>query len=353
MTDESVNVYGFRVLTNGIDYSDFLNNPVGYWNHRNEDEYKESELLPLFRWENLRVENNKLIGDLVPDVDDEQSMKVFGKIERGFVNAASVTIEPVELSESPEDMLAGQTLPTFKKSRLIECSPCGIPGNSNALRLKNKSGKYISLNNQTKSEDVREFLNPLSNNQKTDKMSDKLIATLAGALGCDPTEAEVSTAIAQLKSDKKDAESKASKAEKELKDFREQTATPMIDEAIEAGVLEEDERDDMVQLCNTNYSAFSKLMTKLTGKKKPDNAEGADAPSLKNAIVNLNGGGGSAPNSGAAGADNSKECEFDILSKQNPAELSRIQEHEPDRFQKMYEEKRKRLSANAIKGAKV
>ncbi|MEZ5017348.1 MAG: hypothetical protein R2800_09875 [Flavipsychrobacter sp.] len=353
MSDESVNFYGFRVLTAGIDYSDFLNNPVGFWNHRNEDEYKEEALLPLFRWENIRVENSKLIGDLVPDEDDEESMKVYGKIERGFVNACSVTIEPIEISEAPEDMLPGQTLPTFTKSRLSECSPCGLPGNYNALKLK-AQGKYISLNNQTKQEEVQQFLSPINNNQNKNVMDNKLVLTLSALLGCGATEAEVTQAVNTLKAKLSAAEQAKTAIEGTLKEVRELHAKPLIDKAIELGNSTEEEREGLVELSATSPKLFSSMMLKLTATgNAPDGEEGkGGAPSINNVnnVVQKLNANQQLPKEDATPANNG-ECEFDILSKTNPLELKRIKQEEPERFQKLYAEKRNRLNPKARAGA--
>lgn len=50
--DESVNTYGFRMLTSGVNLDEFRKNPVMLLNH---NDYS----LPIGRWENIRIEGAK------------------------------------------------------------------------------------------------------------------------------------------------------------------------------------------------------------------------------------------------------------------------------------------------------
>lgn len=81
--DETVNTQGFRMLTSGADLSVFKNNPVMLLNHDDWD-------LPIGRWENIRVEGTQILADAVFDEDDERAVAVMGKVERGFLKAASI-----------------------------------------------------------------------------------------------------------------------------------------------------------------------------------------------------------------------------------------------------------------------
>lgn len=132
MSDESLNSYGFRVLTSGIDLSDFSKNPLAFYNHNTYD-------LPIGKWENIRIEKGQLLGDFVPDERDEEAMEIWNKIEGGFLNACSIGIKTVECSADPKFLMPGQTYETVTKSQLRECSIVNIPSNKNALRLYDES----------------------------------------------------------------------------------------------------------------------------------------------------------------------------------------------------------------------
>ena len=134
ISDESVNKYGFRVLTGGIDFQEFSKNPVMFWNHKTD--LGDADRLPIGRWENLRTEGDKLLADAVLDMNDELGRTVANKIAGGFLNACSIGIGVIEMSDKAELMADGQTRPTITRSILEEVSIVDIPANSNAMKLR-------------------------------------------------------------------------------------------------------------------------------------------------------------------------------------------------------------------------
>src|SRR5690606_9730609 len=131
LIDESVTTYGFRVLMSGADISQFKRNPVLFYNH---DEWS----LPVGRWENIRIEGDKLLADPVFDMEDEQGAKIAGKVERDFLRAASMSLRILETSDDPKLMKKGQSKSTVTKWTAREGSIVGIGANHNALRLYDK-----------------------------------------------------------------------------------------------------------------------------------------------------------------------------------------------------------------------
>ena len=130
VSTESVNKYGYRVLTEGIDTSEFEKNPLMFYNH---DRWGK---LPIGRWENLRKENNKLVATAVFDDDDEFAQKVKNKVEKRILNACSMGFDAKELSDDASLLLPGQKRATVTKSILHEISIVDLPGNGDAMRLK-------------------------------------------------------------------------------------------------------------------------------------------------------------------------------------------------------------------------
>lgn len=61
--DETVNTYGFRMLTDGANLAEFRKNPVMLLDHM---DWK----LPIGRWENIRKEGGKILADAVFDMRD-------------------------------------------------------------------------------------------------------------------------------------------------------------------------------------------------------------------------------------------------------------------------------------------
>ena len=140
LSDNSLNGYGFRVLTSGGDFSRFLKNPMLLDTH---DGWDSRSIMGI--WENLRVEGEQLLADPVFDEEDPRAADMKRKYDKGFLRAASIGFRVLATSEDPEDMLPGQTLPTVTKWELMEASLVPVPANANAVRLYDKDGKRIEM----------------------------------------------------------------------------------------------------------------------------------------------------------------------------------------------------------------
>ncbi|MDR3133890.1 MAG: hypothetical protein LBU42_07700, partial [Prevotellaceae bacterium] len=181
-SDESVNSHGFRVLTSGIDTTQFERNPVLLYDHRDWD-------MPPGRWSSLRREGGQLIATPEFDNSDEKARELKSKVEGGFIKMSSIGIIPIAWSEDPKLMLPGQTGPTLTKCRLREISITPFGSNLNALRLYDDDGNTINLNDYS----------PIKIEKNTQKMND--IKIIAGALDLSEkaTEAEVVKTALELK----------------------------------------------------------------------------------------------------------------------------------------------------------
>lgn len=142
ISTEAVNCYGSRVLTAGIDYSQYERNPVLLWMHRRS---WEPGAMPIGRVENLRVEDGKLIGTPVFDQNDDFAKQIESKWENGYLRMASAGLEPQETTSDPSLALSGQTRETITRSKLIEVSIVDIGGNDEALQLYSEDGKLLKL----------------------------------------------------------------------------------------------------------------------------------------------------------------------------------------------------------------
>lgn len=178
ITDESINSYGFRVLTEGIDFSNFVKNPVALFMHERAD-----WTLPIGRWENIRRDGDKLLADLVFDTKDEFALKIQSKVDQKILSACSIGIEALEFSE--ENVIAGQKRATVTKSILKEVSIVDIPSNKSALRvyLSNDNDSYesIPIINSSKNNDMKKIALKLglTENATEDEISAKVDALLA------------------------------------------------------------------------------------------------------------------------------------------------------------------------------
>ena len=201
LTDDSLNCFGFRILTAGIDLSQFLKNPVMLYDH---DDYQR---LPIGKWENIAVEEDGMYGDAVFDMKDTFASQISQKVDDGIINMTSVGLLPLEMSSDPEHLLPGQTLPTVSKSKMREVSITPFGGNDNSLVLYDDKGKIIELNAKSLPEIFK-----IHQDTHQPEQNMKLI-NLRLKLNEDAPEEEAVTAIEAL-------ELRATQAETQLAAFR-------------------------------------------------------------------------------------------------------------------------------------
>ena len=176
--DESVNTYGFRMLTGGANLEEFRKNPVMLLNH---DDYS----LPIGRWENIRVEGGRILADAVFDEGDPRAAEVKRKVENDFIRMASIGAwPPEEKSDAYDLMLPGQTLPTVTRWTVK------IGANHNALVFYDRESKQI-IDLNDKGNLVR-LMDHSNNPKKQIKMS---VLTGVLKLQDSASEAEIVTAI--------------------------------------------------------------------------------------------------------------------------------------------------------------
>lgn len=142
ISTSGLNCYGGRVLTSGIDLTQFQKNPLLLWMHRRSF---DRDAMPIGRIDNLRIDGDRLIGTPVFDQNDEFAKKIESKWENGFLRMASAGIEIIETSDAPEHLLQGQTRRTITRCRLEEVSIVDIGGNAEALQLYDTSGMVLKL----------------------------------------------------------------------------------------------------------------------------------------------------------------------------------------------------------------
>lgn len=126
-----LNSYGARVLTEGIDLTQYQKNPILLYMHRRG----RKEDMPIGIMENLRVENSILYGTPKFDDDTEDERNISKKWERGTLRMLSAGLDIIEWSEDPALLVAGQTRPTVTKSKLREVSVVDIGANDDALQV--------------------------------------------------------------------------------------------------------------------------------------------------------------------------------------------------------------------------
>lgn len=142
ISTERINSYGSRVLTAGIDLTQYEKNPIVLYMHRRG----RKEDMPIGIMTNLRVENGILYGTPKFDDDTEDERNISKKWDRGTLRMLSAGLDVLEWSEDPAMLVDGQTRPTVTKSKLIEVSVVDIGSNDDALQVGlYHEGKLLTL----------------------------------------------------------------------------------------------------------------------------------------------------------------------------------------------------------------
>lgn len=137
-----LNSYGSRVITAGIDITQYEKNPVLLWMHRRS--FSSNSPLPIGRVENLRFDGDALKGTPVFDEKDPFAKQIADKWEGGFLKMCSAGLDIVETSVDPVHLIPGQTRATVLRCKLTEVSIVDIGSNDDALQLTN-SGQLLTL----------------------------------------------------------------------------------------------------------------------------------------------------------------------------------------------------------------
>ncbi|MFG1255884.1 HK97 family phage prohead protease [Xanthobacter flavus] len=127
-SDDSVDRYGDTIDQRGWVLDSYRANPVVLFGHN--DKQAANVVGKVL---NLRVEGNRLIGDVefaAADVNPEADV-VFRLVKGGFLNCVSVGFQPLEWALSKDKSRPGGV--DFRKQELLELSIVPVPANANAL----------------------------------------------------------------------------------------------------------------------------------------------------------------------------------------------------------------------------
>lgn len=221
ITDDSVNVYGYRCLTAGFQIDEVKKNPIGFHMHNRDKGV-------VVRWDDFRIDGDKVFAKPIVNLSHPEGQSIVDQIEGGFLNAASVgKIVVLEASDAKNLKLPGQTKPTVTKWFSREISLVDIPGNYNAL-----ANLYDKDNNELNLSDLENFT--LKNMKNTLEA-----AVILTALNLkDGDESAVVTAINNLvaKADKADEYKDLLDAkDEELKTVKAETVTKEVQDLIAGG----------------------------------------------------------------------------------------------------------------------
>lgn len=297
ITNDSLNSYGTRVLTAGMNVEQYQRNPVLLYMH------ERGNVIGYVK--DLKVENGEVTGELMFDEASELSVRCKKQYEFGSLKMVSAGLDILETSEDPGLLVQGQTRPTVTKSKLFEVSLVDVGSNDDAIVLQ-KDGKKITLGKD--SECPLPLLN--NNNQKQKQMEQKMVAMQLG-LPATATEAEINAKLDELKAAKEENE--------QLQQKNAALTLASITAAVEKAVGEKritpDKKDEFINL------------GKEVGQEKLESILSAISPQMKlSSVIGHQGGAATEPTT------------YKKLSDVPSGQLTTLRKEQPDEYKRLYKE---------------
>ena len=303
ISDSSLNSYGTRVLTSGVDLVQFRKNPVLLWMHNRAWRGQQSEVLPLGYVENIQVEGDSITGELVFDEQDEFAKQIASKWDGGILRMVSPNFDIIAVDESPDLAVPGQTRATITKAKLVEVSVVDIGGNDNNIALQYQ-GKELKLSEGGEFPEIPAIQ---LHNPKKEEMSYKTIALKLG-LNEDAPEDKVLSEVSVLLGYKTANET----LRKELDDLKLSGITGKVKAAVTAGLLPADKEADMIALGKMDEKQLDTVLSLL------------HKPLKLTTVINTPANGGSVELSKAQKLGDIPEKDWADLRENNNAEYIRL-----------------------------
>jgi hypothetical protein len=261
--DETVNTQGFRMLTSGVDLTEFRKNPVMLLNHNDW-------VLPIGRWDNIRTEGTKILADAVFDETDPQGKQVSDKVDRDFIRAASIGAWRPEDVVEETDLHSGKRIFTVKTWVAREASIVTIPSNHNALAFYDReTGKLMD-----NSEVLKLFDAPKEELSISEKKMDKKIAEIL-KLADNASDADVTAAVQvllsdneRLKADNQTLTSSINELNQAAKAKKTAEAVALVDTAIKDGSINAEAKDKYLKLFDLDHEAAKAAIEAIPARKR-------------------------------------------------------------------------------------
>jgi hypothetical protein len=221
LSDNSVNCYGYRLLTEGFQQASFRP-AIGYLMHNRAGGVA-------VKWEDFRVEGDKLYAK--PVINASTYPNLADEIEAGFYGAASVGhLVALEWTDDDAMKLAGQTGITVTKWFCRECSIVDIPGNFNALAMLYDDSGSMLMDLTDKRIDNK----PKNEQKNMDKLELTVAMLLSLNLMATSTQADAENALKDLVAKAK----KADTLQTELDNLKATQKADAVKAIIAAGKIE-------------------------------------------------------------------------------------------------------------------
>lgn len=297
ITNDSLNSYGTRVLTAGMNVEQYQRNPVLLYMH------ERGNVIGYVK--DLKVEDGEVTGELMFDEASELSVRCKKQYEFGSLKMVSAGLDILETSEDPELLVQGQTRSTVTKSKLFEVSLVDVGSNDDAIVLQ-KDGKKITLGKD--SECPLPLLN--NNNQNQKQMEQKMVAMQLG-LPATATEAEINAKLDELKTAKEENE----RLQQKNAALTLASITAAVEKAVGEKRITPDKKDEFINL------------GKEVGQEKLESILSAISPQMKlSSVIGHQGGAATEPTT------------YKKLSDVPSGQLTTLRKEQPDEYKRLYKE---------------
>jgi len=262
LTDNSVNVYGYRCLTEGLQLDRFKP-AIGFLMHNRENGVA-------VKWTDFRIEGDKLYAK--PSINSTLYPDLAQQIEEGFYAAASCgKIVALEWSDEASDKIEGQTSITVTKWFPREVSIVDIPGNYSAL-----GNLYDELDNV-----LMDLSDKNINNQNKNKMPE--VNLTAGQIKMlDLSDNATAEQVSVKLNDLVDKAKRTETAEKALADLKAETTAKEVEQILEKGMtdkkLTKDLADKLRKTYQDNPAGLKDLVDAMPAQQVIETKEGDEVP---------------------------------------------------------------------------
>ena len=231
ISNGSLNSYGTRVLTDGMDIEQYKRNPVLLYMHQ------RGTVIGYMK--DIKKEGDDVTGEPVFDEASELSRTCKKQWSFGSLKMVSAGINILEMSEEPEYLTEGQSAPTIVKSKLYEVSIVDIGANDDALVLM-REGKQITMG--------RDGENPLPAINIETMAKEKEKEEKAAVM--EHEAAQVQAVKAAPEKEESELEKENAELKKEIAELRKGRIVTLVDRAIEERKIDKDKREQFVDLGN-------------------------------------------------------------------------------------------------------
>ena len=263
ISNESVNSYGFRVLTSGMEVAQYQRNPVLLYMH------ERGQVIGYMK--DVQVKDGEVTGEPVFDEATELSKRCKKQFEFGSLKMVSAGLEIYETSDDQAQLAKDQKRPTVTRCRLYEVSLVDIGSNDDAIVLKMGSQTAnlaqgdecpIPLITNHSSLITNELSNP---NNESGMITLKDVALMVG-LQETATEAEVRDRMKLML----DEHNRLADTEKRLNELSKARVVALVDRGIKERRIEASRREEMVTLFGKlGADEAEKLLAGMAQQVKP------------------------------------------------------------------------------------